>query len=56
MKIAYIGHLYFCKKIGQAIEKNGHQVYYYDYNNWGRKLISSLSDIWKVDIKHLTRF
>ena len=52
MKIAYIGHIFFCKKIGRQIEGRGHKVTYIDYNNWGRKLFPSLNDIWKMEIIH----
>ena len=52
MKIAYIGHIFFCKKIGQQIEGRGHKVTYFDYNNWGRRFFPSLNDIWEVDIIH----
>ena len=52
MKIAYIGHIFFCKKIGRKIEGRGHQITYLDYNNWGRRLFPSLNDIWEMDIIH----
>ena len=52
MKIAYIGHIFFCKKIGRKIEEKGHLVAYLDYNNWGRRLFPSLIDIWEMDIIH----
>ena len=52
MKIAYIGHIFFCKKIGRKLEERGHEVKYFNYNHWGRKLIPSMKDIWDVDVIH----
>ena len=52
MNIAYIGHIFFCKKIGCQLEERGHNVKYLDYNDWGRKLIPSLKDVWKMDVIH----
>ena len=52
MNIAYIGHIFFCKKIGCQLEERGHKVKYLDYNDWGRKLIPSLKDVWKMDVIH----
>ena len=52
MNIAYIGYIFFCKKIGYQLEERGHKVKYLDYNDWGRKLIPSLKDVWKMDVIH----
>ena len=52
MNIAYIGYIFFCKKIGYQLEERGHKVKYLDYNDWGRKLIPSLKDVWEMDVIH----
>ncbi len=52
MKITYIGHIFFCKKIGEKMKERGHFVKYLDYNEWGRNFYSSLRDIWDTDVIH----
>ena len=52
MKIALIGHIHFAKKLKVIYNKLGHESIAYDYSNWGRTLVKSISDVKKVDTLH----